>query len=84
VKTIPGDSGPHQFLAKVKYGDGCGSGGSGTGGSGVWEGGAGKEWSVYGTSWAIPPMLHSWGLKRDADGWRVWGVGQTPISKRPS
>jgi carboxy-cis,cis-muconate cyclase len=86
VKTIPGDSGPHQFLAKVKYGDGCGSGlfeASGTGDSGGWERGAGKKWSVYGTSWAIPPMLHSWGLIREADGWRVWNVGQTPISKPP-
>lgn len=86
MKTIPGDFGPHQFLAKVNYGDGCGPGefeASGTGGSGGWEKGAGKEWRVYGTSWAIPPMLHSWGLEREVgqDGWRVWDVGQTPISK---
>lgn len=83
VKTIPGDSGPHQFLAKVDYKRECDGRGLGESEESGTRCCSIKEWRVYGTSWALPPMLHCWGLKRETelDGWTVWNVGQTPISK---
>jgi carboxy-cis,cis-muconate cyclase len=66
VKRLPGEFGPHQYLAKVYEGQ---------------HDGKTKEMRVYGTSWAWPPMLHCWGLTSTASGdWNTWNIGQTPIS----
>ena len=71
VKRLPGEFGPHQFLAKVEYGSRRDAIFGGT-----------KEMRIFGTSWALPPMLHCWGLASTPSGdWNAWTVGRTPISK---
>ena len=71
VKRIPGEFGPHQYLAKVDYGSRRDA-----------NFGEIKEMKIFGTSWALPPMLYCWGLTSTPAGdWNAWNVGQTPISK---
>jgi len=77
IKTVSGEFGPHQFLAKVDYGYRD----DGSIGHTSEKSVVGKSMRVYGTSWALPPMLHCWGLERgEDDGWKVWNVGKAPIS----
>ena len=76
IKTVSGEFGPHQFLAKVDY-DGGSIGHAGE------KSVVGKSTRVYGTSWALPPMLHCWSLERgEGNEWKVWNVGKTPISTK--
>ncbi len=77
VKTVSSEFGPHQFLAKVDssydYRD------DRSGGHASEKSVVAKSMRVYGTSWALPPMLNCWALGRELDdGWWTWNIGKTP------
>src|SRR5258705_2578775 len=57
VKRIPGEFGPHQYLAKVDHGHRNDANFGGI-----------KVMKIYGTSWAWPPMLYCWGLTSTPSG----------------